>query len=426
MRVQKEVIVIVGGYSTGQYLAPNFVARGYQCVHVQPGANLIPYFLSSYRADCFIKNIIWDDNDDEVLKELLKFKVKIIIPGCEAAVLLADRLSDRMGLFTTNEPSLSAARRDKYLMQEALKKAGLAHIKHYKSNDLGSIMQWIEESKLAYPVVIKPVASGGTDGVSICHNAQEVKKAFANVYGTQNYLGLTNTEVLAQEFLYGSEYVVNTVSYDGQHFVTDVLKVHKRLIDNSPAYDYAELLSPVDNQDVYARLTAYIRPALDALGIKFGPAHSEIMMGDHTGPTLIETAARVIGGIDPSAYTEALGYNQISVTVEAYVNPNGFSKILITEGMQLVKYLICVFLISPFKGMIENTPDVREILDLKFFHSLTLQDSGELKKTSNLIDCPGFVNLLSKNKQDLRQDYTHCRNIEKNMFAKMIGRIDHD
>lgn len=44
MNFQNTVIVIVGAYSTGQYLAPAFISRGYQCIHVQPGETINPYF----------------------------------------------------------------------------------------------------------------------------------------------------------------------------------------------------------------------------------------------------------------------------------------------------------------------------------------------------------------------------------------------
>ena len=409
MKIQKKVIIIVGAYSTGQYLAPNFIARGYPCVHIQPGKVINPYFYSSYKPDNFIKNIVWDENDNEVLKQLSEFQVNIIIPGSEMAVLLADRLSEKLGLYTTNEPNLSEARRNKFLMQEALKSAGLSHIKHFKASNVKNIQAWIKQEDIGYPVVIKPLASCGTDGVAICHNDLEIESAFAVVHNGVNAFGNLNVEVLAQQFLKGEEYVVNTVSYDGNHFVTDIIKVNKTLIDNSPVYDYAELLSPKENLEIYINLSTYIKLVLDALGIKFGPGHSEIMLINDKTPVLIETAARPIGGIDPSAYVEALGYNQMSVTVDAYLNPKSFHKILITEEMTLRNYLICVFCISPFCGLIKNTPVIDKILKLKAFHSLTLQDSGELKKTHTLLDCPGYINLISENKAELFDDYKKIR-----------------
>lgn len=253
MKYQKKVIVIVGAYSTGKYLAPNFIARGYQCIHIQPGENLNAYFLDSFVATDFITNIIWQNDDEAVLEALSPYEVKIVLPGCEVAVPLADRLSAKLSLPTTNKIELSDARRNKYLMQEALKSADLSSIKQIKTSDLGALFSWIQQEKIQFPIVVKPIASAGTDQVFICHDQRSVDHAFHKIINTQNYLGLHNHEVLAQTFLKGHEYVVNTVSYDGKHYVTDILRVHKKIIDQAPVYDYAELLSPIDDHFCHAK-----------------------------------------------------------------------------------------------------------------------------------------------------------------------------
>jgi biotin carboxylase len=49
------------------------------------------------------------------------------------------------------------------------------------------------------------VEGAGSDGVSICSSAEEVRAAFAQLEGTKNVLGLTNYAVLLQEFLKGEE-----------------------------------------------------------------------------------------------------------------------------------------------------------------------------------------------------------------------------
>ncbi len=65
--------------------------------------------------------------------------------------------------------------------------------------------------------VVKPVEGAGSDGVSICDSADEVRAAFARLEGTKNVLGITCYQVLLQEYLKGDEYVVDTVSRNGVH-----------------------------------------------------------------------------------------------------------------------------------------------------------------------------------------------------------------
>lgn len=419
MKYQHKAIVIVGAYSTGAFYAPNFIARGYQCVHIHPGADIGEFFLASHRPQDFVKDITWDGDDEAVIQALAPFTVLHILAGSEAGVLLADRLNEHYALPSRNDFALTQARRNKYSMQEALRAAGLAAIDHIKSSDLSEVFRWMGDKPRAYPIVVKPVDSAGTDNVFICEDAAAVETAFLKVRGTKNIFSKPNEEVLVQEYVKGCEYVVNTVSHAGRHHVTDIIKVHKQIIDGSPVYDFAQLLSPDEHPDVFRKLTAYIKLALTALGIKHGPGHSELIMAEGGQPVLIETAARPIGGIDPSAYTEALGYNQISATVEAYINPEAFFNLV--NPMMLRKRLMCLFLISPIAGSIRHKADVSSIEQLASFHSVVVQDAGWLDKTSSLVNCPGFVNLVSDDVDTLLNDYKRIRSMESGFFDAMVA-----
>lgn len=189
MNANNKIIVIVGAYSTGQYLAPAFISRGYQCVHIQPGKIINPYFLDSFRQGDFIKNLAWDGDDEQIIQELAEFDVKAIIPGSEIAVLLADSLSQKLSIPTTNDPKLSIARRNKYEMQRALERAGINSIPVFKTNRSEAIFSWLKTQCIKYPVVLKPLSSAGTDGVSICQNQEDVQVAFNQLIGTVNALG---------------------------------------------------------------------------------------------------------------------------------------------------------------------------------------------------------------------------------------------
>ena len=80
---------------------------------------------------------------------------------------------------------------------------------------------------LPFKAVVKPVEGAGSDGVSICNARDEVRAAYRAFEGTKNVLGLDNYEVLLQEFLAGTEYVVDTVSLDGLHKVVAIWCVER-------------------------------------------------------------------------------------------------------------------------------------------------------------------------------------------------------
>lgn len=421
MNVNTQIIVIVGAYSTGQYLAPAFISKGYQCIHIQPGATISSFYLDSFRPHDFINNLVWDGDDESIIQQLSKFDIKAVIPGSEIAVLLADSLSQKLSLPTTNDPSLSIARRNKYEMQKALERAGIHSIPVFKSTQCEAIFNWLKIQDIQCPVVIKPLASAGTDGVNICQNLEEVRLAFNRLIDTVSALGEYNNELLVQPYIHGVEYVVNTVSSNGKHYVTDIIRVNKITINASPVYDYAELLSPVEHVALYELLSAYVKTVLDALGIQFGAGHSEVMLVNETIPVLIETAARPIGGIDLSAYTESLGYNHVSMIAESYINPDHFHKILRPEHqLPLRKRLLCTFMISPIHGEICNLPELAAIKNLPHVHSIFMKTRGILEKTSTLINCPGFINSLGNNRDELMQQHQKIRQYEQRLFSQMI------
>lgn len=422
MNVNNKIVVIVGAYSTGQYLAPAFISRGYACIHVQPGKTLEDYFLSSFRPQDFIKNLIWDGDDGIILQQLAEWNVKAVIAGSEVAVLLSDRLSHLLSIPSTNDPKLSLARRNKYDMQKALERAGLNSIPVFKSNQSEMIFKWMKEQPIEYPIVIKPLASAGTDGVTICQNQTDVQCAFDRLIDKVNAMGECNTELLAQPYLQGTEYVVNTVSCNGKHYITDLIRVNKLILQDSPVYDYAELLSPSEDQVLYEVLGSYVKKVLDALGIKFGAGHSEVMLVNEHKPILIETGARPIGGIDLSAYTEALGYNHISMMSESYLNPDYFHSQLRPEHQRpLAKRLLCTFMISPIEGEIRFQPNLSLVQQMPYFHSAFIKTEGFIEKTSTLLNCPGFITSLGDSRQELIKQHQQIRQSERELFSQMLS-----
>ena len=85
----------------------------------------------------------------------------------------------------------------------------------------------MKEINVSYPIVIKPPTSGGTDGVRLCYSYKACQKVVKRNLNQENGERHKNTQMMAQEFLDGEEYVVNTVSYDSNHKFTDIWRAHK-------------------------------------------------------------------------------------------------------------------------------------------------------------------------------------------------------
>jgi hypothetical protein len=108
-------------------------------------------------------------------------------------------------------------------MVERVRSRGIPTAESIVSDDEATIVAWADAGK-RWPIVVKPVASAGSDGVAFCDDTAEARAAFRQIHGQPNQLGGLNRSVMAQERLYGQQYFVNTVSRNGRHYVSEIWK----------------------------------------------------------------------------------------------------------------------------------------------------------------------------------------------------------
>lgn len=184
--------------------------------------------------------------------------------------------------------------------------------------------------------VVKPVQSAGTDDVFLCQSMDEAIIAFEKIYGTVNGIGLHNDCVLVQEFLVGKEYVVDKVSRDGVHKLVAIWEYDKRKV-NGANFVYFGMRLKNPNTEMARVMSAYADQVLDAVGIQHGPSHMEVMLNTYTDdngkvvydPCLVEVGARCQGGEGTwlPVSVECVGYNQVTITVDTYLDGKMFDSI---------------------------------------------------------------------------------------------------
>jgi biotin carboxylase len=221
-------MVVVDCFSTGAHVAKYAKERGYRVICVwstkeESLMDLIPKdvdvkFDATFQLDT-VEGMLTDLN-------ALPWKIEAVIAGAETGVELADALSERLEL-RTNGTRGTLARRDKYVMGEAVRAAGLRAVEQAICSKLAEVDVFLTQHA-RFPVVLKPVDSGGTDGVTLCANREEARAAFKMLHGKVNLLGTINEAVLVQEFLAGTEYVVDTLSRDGQHKIAAIWEYDRR------------------------------------------------------------------------------------------------------------------------------------------------------------------------------------------------------
>jgi hypothetical protein len=399
--------VVVDAYSTGARLAPRFAAAGLAVVHVQSAPRLPEFYARAFRTGDFVENVVHEGDLEATAARLAAHDPAFVVVGAEPGVPLADALSERLGL-PSNGSAQSAARRDKSAMSEALRGAGLRTAEALKTADSAQAIAWAA-ARGGAPVVVKPLDSAGTDGVSICADAAAIEAAFAASLGRPNALHGANEELLVQELLQGTQLFVNSVSWDGAHHVSEVWRDNKLRAGANFIYDYEELLPRHGEQQ--DQVVPYVEAVLDALGIRYGPAHTEVML-TATGPVLVESGARMHGSV-PDEIVDRCTPSHQTLTAEAYLEPRSVPR-RAARPYELMAGAYCVMLISQHEGRIVSDAGMREIEALpSFAGTISMLGPGDqLKKTVDLFSCPGIIYLVDPDRKRLKTDYDQIRELD--------------
>ena len=406
-------VAIVDPFSSGGLYAPALHAAGIPVVAVSSRPDVLPAYRSSYHPEDFAEIVVYDGRLEPVARRLTELGVRCVLPGAESGVQLADRLAAVVTEDLANDPALAAARCDKGAMAEAARRAGLPVIRQVCTDDPEEVAAWIVREGLAgRDLVVKPPRSASTDGVTRVREGW--REVFLAQLGRPNQWDVVNDRMVVQEFVTGTEYVVDVFSHDGRHTVTDVCRYGK--VDNAEhmaVYDWVEWQPPDD--PAVPGLVEYTRRFLDAVGFRFGAAHVELMLtGD--GPRLIELNARPHGGGQPQYCRVATGDSQIDRAVR-YLGRLG----PIDAHYALRRSTRVVFLISRSSGVVRNAACLDEVRTLPSYHThlVGVRDGDRLEVTKDLLNTLslGLVVLSGTDPEQVRADYAEVRRIEAGLVV---------
>ncbi|MGW4518425.1 hypothetical protein ACWEO4_42470 [Streptomyces sp. NPDC004393] len=165
-------IAIVDGYSTGAALAQRLRSAGTESIHIQSRPDVNPYLLRAFRPGDYAHDMGFVPDTGQLIAWLKDARVSRVVAGSESGVTLAESVSLALGL-ATNAPGRLAARRDKALMAETVRAAGLAAPYGTTARSADEAALWFAASGLS-EAVVKPRASAGSDHVTFCSTPEEV------------------------------------------------------------------------------------------------------------------------------------------------------------------------------------------------------------------------------------------------------------
>jgi hypothetical protein len=212
--------------------------------------------------------------------------------------------------------------------------------------------------------------------------------------------------VLVQELLEGPEYVVDTVSHAGRHRVAAFWRYHRPTAgagEGGVFYEAIELL-PYEGER-QAALLAYAVRVLDALEIRYGPAHCELVWTAGSGPVLVEIGARLSAGSNATLSRLCGGPCALDLTVEACLEPDSF----LAPGRRprLTSRAANCFLVRPDEQQVRAQPQLQEIHRLRSFHRMSIARREGRRRIV------GLVTLIHPTRRGLHRDIQRLRRLER-------------
>ncbi len=408
----KRPVIIVDPLSSGIELASAFKKRGIPSIAIifKPLERI--GFGTQIKESDFIDIIPEQPGLENIL---CKYNPLAIIPGTESGVLLAEHLSNILTPELSNDPKKSLCRLHKAHMQKSLEDSGVMAIKTLDTASKEEVEIWIKGNNLLNtPLILKPPVSAGSDKVFHISEGEDWRKAFDRILLEPSKItGKISKTVVVQEQVIGTEYAVGTVSANGKHYLSHLIKYNKASLDDRKTiFDYVEFVPFEEN--IHRDLFHYVQQALDALGVRWGAAHNEVML-TQKGPVLIESGARMLGGPTVGFSREATGSSQADKLVEAYVDGD-----VQTKKYFFKKTVIPVFLRSPFEGKISNAEVFNESSSLStlFEKHIWFKNGDRVSQTVDYLTSIGIIALSSENRNHIFEDYKKIRMMESKLVVR--------
>ena len=217
-------------------------------------------------------SIIEKDQILDVCKEIKIDGVTSMLVS--SAVPTVSYIAEKMGLIGNRYEDVLIAK-NKY-------QSHLAFFKNGVSSPRFAIMkddQIPDISEFKYPLIIKPSDSNSSIGVMKANSEKDLKKMLSDI---QQFTDQT----IIEEFVSGPEIGVDSISWNGNHFI---FAVRDKVTSGSPYFlEIANHMPSQQSPEIIAKIEVETRKALNALNIKFGGCHTDIMVSDKGDVYILE------------------------------------------------------------------------------------------------------------------------------------------
>jgi len=314
----------------------------------------------------------------------------------------------RVFKFIGNSLEAAINTRDKFRMQEVLRKCGLPYIKQKLLKSKKDLIKATKE--IGFPAVIKPLFGAESLFVMKVENFKEAKQAYDYVFKSCNpqfdpIFNYNEGQFVYQEYIEGQEFSVECYV---QHGIPYIVGIHEKTVMDLPFFlETGDYIPPRINEVKIQKLEKLAESALIVLGVRNSLAHVEIKL-DHKEPKVIEVASRLGGDYTYDNILDIYSFDLIKASCNIAIGVN-----VSETPKEPKKYILSRYMIPKNSGVITK---IRDVDNLQKNHKV----AGHLlsKKVGDEVFIPpdGYENIGWISVKD--DSYAETERIMENIMEK--------
>ena len=340
--------------------------------------------------------------NDSIIPVLVRLGLEIesVIPCSEPGVNLAEEIAKHFNL-PRNLDNFRGLRRSKLLMRQKAIQDNIAQPDFCViecSNEM-AVTNVVENFQNDRPCIIKAILGAGGDGVFYSDSNDKTLEIMDNLKGSSNLFGITNTQVLIEEYIEGSEFAVNLIRHKGVTIFCDIWS-YERQPTKYYFNSYKNAVSRNISIPEFEKLKSRAEEVADKFGILNGAAHIEFILDNRNNEIyFVEIGAR-LPGAGMSDLWKAEGFDPYECLLRIYSNNFDSTQ----RCIRRVDCNLAIVFLSNFAeaGLVEDIHGLKQIAKLDSFVKMDLRVDVKHRVgiTTDLASNVGY--LLLKNKDEVR------------------------
>ena len=276
---------------------------------------------------------------------------------------------------------------DKFKMRKHLKKKNISSIQYELAN-MGNIEEKVKNFN--FPFIVKPTNLSGSKGVLLCEKQEDLNN-WKEYLLNYDYEG----DYLIEEYLVGKEVSVETLSFQGKHFIvgiTDKIKTPPPIF-----VELGHVFPSCMDDKLKTEITMLVLDVLESFNYQFGPVHTEVIITEH-GPKIVELQPRLAGDRIPILIEYSTG---CSVENTIFKMLEGDSpQITKNEGISRIHY----FQWKP--GKVKEIKGIEKILEFSSVKQveINIQQNDWIATLLDSTTRPGYVIVSGSSYEELESE----------------------